>query len=51
MLAYLAIIVIMILNYTSYKNGDWFYKLREKLDKEPKVFDLAFAVHILYILV
>lgn len=43
MLAYLAIIVIMILNYTSYKNGDWFYKLREKLDKEPKVFDLAYA--------
>jgi hypothetical protein len=43
MLAYLAIIVIMILNYTSYKNGDWFYKLREKLDKKPKVFDLAYA--------
>jgi hypothetical protein len=43
MLAYLAVIVIMILNYTSYKNGDWFYKLREKLDKKPKVFDLAYA--------
>ena len=43
MLAYLAVIVILILNYTSYKNGDWFYKLRENLDKKPKVFDLAYA--------
>jgi len=43
MIAYIAILIIFILNYTSYKNGDWFYKLREKLDKKPKVFDLAYA--------
>ena len=44
MYAYIVIIVILILNYTSYKNGNWFYTLREKLNKRPKVFDFFYSI-------
>ena len=44
MYAYIVILIILILNYTSYKNGNWFYTLREKLNKRPKVFDFFYSV-------
>lgn len=39
----LLIAIILLLNYTCYKNGEWFYKLREFNNKRHKVFDLAYA--------
>ena len=43
MVIYLVIMVIMILNYTSYKNGNSFYTLHKNLDNKMKVFDLSYA--------
>ena len=46
MVIYLVIIIIIniiiILNYTSYKNGNWFYILRKNPDNKMKIFDLSY---------
>lgn len=42
MLAYISIIIILILNYTSHMNGHDFYSERDKLNKNTKVFDLVY---------
>jgi len=43
MVIYLVIMIIMILNYTSYKNGNWFYILRKNPDNKIKIYDLSYA--------